>query len=490
MRGHMTINPSLVREIPHSRAATASLRVVDRNEPACALRRLESLLDRGSLNPLVPASADVAAATGRVRGACVSVFACNPERGAGALGPDGCRGIVAAIERGVAEGCPVIGVWHSAGARLQDGAASLDAIGRVFAAIVAASGRVPQISLVLGPAAGGAAYGPALGDFVIMGPAGRVFVTGPEVVRAVTGEAVDALALGGPDVHLRSSGLAHLAAASEDVAISLTCDLVQLLASPGELAPPHQLPPEPRFETALPSSSRRAYSVYPIIDLLLDNESPVVELHSRWARNVVTVLGRLGGLTVGIVASNPLHRGGCLDVQSSEKAARFVRTCDAFGVPLVVLADVPGYLPGRAQEWEGVVRRGAKLLHAFAEAVVPRVTVVTRKAYGGAFIAMNSRSLGATSVLAWPSAEIGVMSPSAAVGLLHRRRLAAVGDKDRPALADQLAVDYARTSGGLQRAVELGIIDAVIAPSETRREIAKVLATIPSRYGGHGNIPL
>jgi acetyl-CoA/propionyl-CoA carboxylase carboxyl transferase subunit len=366
----------------------------------------------------------------------------------------------------------------------------LDAIGRVFAAIVAASGRVPQISLVLGPAAGGAAYGPALGDFVVMGPAGRVFVTGPDIVRAVTGEAVDALSLGGPDVHLRSSGVAHLAATSQEGAFSLTRDLVHLLTSAAELTPPHQLPPEPRLETALPSSSRRAYSVYPIIDLLLDEKSPAIEVHQHWARNMVTVLGRLGGLTVGIVANNPLHRGGCLDAQSSEKAARFVRTCDAFGVPLVVLADVPGYLPGRTQEWDGIVRRGAKLLHAFAEAVVPRVTVVTRKAYGGAFIAMNSRSLGATSVLAWPSAEIGVMSPSAAVGLLHRRRLAAAGEKRRAALADELAADYVRTSGGLHRAIELGIIDAIIAPSETRRMIAQVLASVPLRRGDHSNIPL
>jgi acetyl-CoA/propionyl-CoA carboxylase carboxyl transferase subunit len=323
-----------------------------------------------------------------------------------------------------------------------------------------------------------------------MGPGGRIFVTGPDIVRAVTGEAVDALSLGGPDVHLHSSGVAHLAATSDDMAVGLTRDLVQLLASPGELAPPHQLPSEPRLETVLPSSSRRAYSVYPVIDLLLDKGCSIVEVHQRWARNMVTILGRLGGRTVGVVASNPLHRGGCLDAQSSEKAARFVRTCDAFGVPLVVLADVPGYLPGRAQEWDGVVRRGAKLLHAFADAAVPRVTVVTRKAYGGAFIAMNSRSLGATSVLAWPCAEVGVMSPSAAVGLLHRRRLAAVAEKDRPALADQLAADYARTSGGLHRAVELGIVDAVIAPSETRREIVKVLAMVAPRRGDHGNIPL
>ena len=486
----MTINLPLTREVPPSRAAMADLRVVDRNEPACAMRRLESLLDRATLRPLAPAGAEVAAATGSVRGSRVSAFACSPERGAGALGPDGCRGILAAIDRGVADGCPVVGIWHSAGARLQDGPASLDAIGRVFAAMVAASGRVPQISLVLGPAAGGAAYGPALGDFVIMGPDGRAFVTGPEIVRAVTGEAVDALLLGGPDVHQQSSGVAHLVATSDDAAVSLTRDLVQLLASPGDLAPPHQLTSEPRLETVLPASSRRAYSVYPVIDLVLDKECSAVEVHRRWARNIVTTLGRLGDRTVGIVASNPLHRGGCLDAQSSEKAARFVRTCDAFGVPLVVLADVPGYLPGRAQEWDGVVRRGAKLLHAFAEAVVPRVTVVTRKAYGGAFIAMNSRSLGATCVLAWPSAEIGVMSPSAAAGLLHRRRLAAVAAEDRPALADQLAAEYARSSGGLRRAVELGIVDVVIAPSETRREIAKVLATVSPRHGDHGNTPL
>jgi acetyl-CoA/propionyl-CoA carboxylase carboxyl transferase subunit len=219
-------------------------------------------------------------------------------------------------------------------------------------------------------------------------------------------------------------------------------------------------------------------------------DTPGVELHPRWAPNIVTILGRLAGRTVGVVASNPMRLGGCLDAASAEKAARFVRMCDAFGVPLVVLVDVPGYLPGVGQEWDGVVRRGAKLLHAFAEATVPRVTLVTRKAYGGAYIAMNSRSLGATRVFAWPDAEIAVMGAVAAVRILHRRALASVPPEQLHEAEIQLAAEHVATVGGLQRAVDLGVIDAVIEPSQTRRELAQAIAEAPQLKGAHANIPL
>jgi acetyl-CoA/propionyl-CoA carboxylase carboxyl transferase subunit len=243
------------------------------------------------------------------------------------------------------------------------------------------------------------------------------------------------------------------------------------------------------LSTFLPESQKRAYDVHPIVASLLD-EGTVLELHPKWAPNVTTTLGRLGGRTVGVIANNPLRLGGCLDSASAEKAARFVRMCDAFGVPMVVVVDVPGYLPGVGQEWDGVVRRGAKLLHAFAEATVPRVTLVTRKAYGGAFIAMNSRSLGATRVFAWPGAEVAVMGAVAAVRILHRRRLADVAEDVRGEVEAELAVEHEQLAGGLARAQEIGVVDEIVEPSRTRSALAKAIAAAPAVRGDHGNIPL
>jgi acetyl-CoA/propionyl-CoA carboxylase carboxyl transferase subunit len=238
----------------------------------------------------------------------------------------------------------------------------------------------------------------------------------------------------------------------------------------------------------LPAEANRAYDVKPLVKAILDE--PGIELHAKWAPNIVTTLGRFGGRTVGVIANNPLRLGGCLDSSSAEKAARFVRMCDALGVPLIVLVDVPGYLPGVGQEWDGVVRRGAKLLHAFAEAVVPRVTLVTRKSYGGAYIAMNSKSLGATAVFAWPNAEIAVMGAGAAVNILHRRKLAAVPLEEREALRARLVDEQTRVAGGVSRALEIGVVDDVIEPSHTRRRIAEAIAAAPAARGAHGNIPL
>ena len=450
-------------------------------------RRLEALVDPETLALLTTEdSSGMLAATGSVDGAPVVAFACDPTIQGGAMGLEGCRVILAAYERALADGIPVIGLWHSGGARLREGVSSLHAVGEVFAIMTRASGRVPQISVVLGAAAGGAAYGAALTDVVILSPDGRVFVTGPDVVRSVTGEDVDALRLGGPEPHGRRSGVVHVVADSERSALDEARRLANLLGAQGSLDPASVV--ERNLAGLLPESARRAYDVHPLVDAVLDE--PGLELHPRWAPNIVTTLGRLGGRTVGVIANNPLRLGGCLDSASAEKAARFVRMCDAFGVPLVVLTDVPGYLPGVGQEWDGVVRRGAKLLHAFAEARVPRVTLVTRKAYGGAYIAMNSRALGATSVFAWPGAEVAVMGAVAAVRILHRRKLAEVPDEARSALELELAAEHEQIAGGLARAVEIGVVDEVVTPEATRGALARAVIAAPQVRGEHGNIPL
>lgn len=452
--------------------------------------RLEALFDPGSVRLLTPhdASGEVAA-TGTIDGMTAVAFASDPRVQGGAMGSEGCAAIVTAYEQALNLGAPVIGLWHSGGARLREGVESLHAVGTVFAAMTRASGVIPQISVVLGAAAGGAAYGPALTDIVILSDHGRIFVTGPDVVRSVTGEDVDMARLGGPEPHSRRSGVVHLVAATDADALGQARRLAVLLGEQGAVDVGLVAGQDgAELDQLLPESRRRAYDVHPLLAGLLD--APGIELHPRWAPNVVTMLGRLAGRTVGIVANNPLRLGGCLDATSAEKAARFVRMCDAFGVPLVVVVDVPGYLPGVGQEWDGVVRRGAKLLHAFAEATVPSVTLVTRKAYGGAYIAMNSRSLGATRVFAWPGAEIAVMGAVAAVRILQRRVIAAAPPEQRHEVEAELAAEHEREAGGLARAVALGVIDEVIEPVKTRQAIADAIAAAPGGRGQHGNIPL
>lgn len=458
-------------------------------DPRSPRVRLTAFVDPGTFEAITPEDdRGVLVGAGTVQGTPVVAFATDPTVQGGAMGQEGCRAIVAAYDRAFADSCPVVGIWHSGGARLREGVASLDGVGRVFAAMTRISGKVPQISIVLGPAAGGAAYGPALTDIVILGPEGRIFVTGPEVIRSVTGEQVDMLRLGGPDPHGRRSGVVHVVAESDDEAFAEGRRLAHLLGRQGSLDLDAVVDTD--LGGLLPESSKRAYDVHPLVDGFLD-EGTAIELHPKWAPNVVTVLGRLGGRTVGVVANNPLRLGGCLDATSAEKASRFVRMCDAFAVPLVVLVDVPGYLPGVGQEWDGVVRRGAKLLHAFAECVVPRVTVVTRKAYGGAFVAMNSASLGATRVFAWPGAEVAVMGSVAAVRVLHRRRLAEATDEEaRAQLELELAAEHEVISGGIARAVEMGVVDEVVSPDRTRSRVAQVLLDTPGVRGAHGNIPL
>lgn len=453
--------------------------------------RLRALLDEGSYQEISPYDrSGMLAATGTVHGTTVVAFASDPTVQGGAMGMEGCDVVVRAYDRAVAEGAPVIGVYHSGGARLQEGVGSLHAVGRVFHAMIRASGRIPQLSVVLGAAAGGAAYGPALTDIVILAPEGRIFVTGPDVVRSVTGENVDMARLGGPEPHGRRSGVVHVLADSERDALDRARQLGSLLGNQGTLDV--DAVEERELGSLLPESPKRAYDVHPLVGRVLDE--PGLELHPKWAPNITTTLGRLGGRSVGVIANNPLRLGGCLDSSAAEKAARFVRMCDAFGVPLVVLVDVPGYLPGVGQEWDGVVRRGAKLLHAFGECVVPRVTLVTRKSYGGAYIAMNARSLGATKVLAWPTAQVAVMGAVAAVRILHRRKLAEVPDELKPQVELELAAEHEIVAGGLNRAMELGVVDEVVEPDSSRTALARAIAEATekegARRGRHGNIPL
>jgi acetyl-CoA/propionyl-CoA carboxylase carboxyl transferase subunit len=470
-------------------AAPGGKVVVDKaDDPRNPLTRLALLFDEGTTELITDEDdSGMLAAIGRIEGATTVAFCSDATIQGGAMGEAGCKAILVAYERALAEGCPVVGLWHSGGARLREGVVSLHAVGEVFAIMTRASGKVPQISVVLGPAAGGAAYGPALTDVVILGPDGRIFVTGPDVVRSVTGEDVDMLRLGGPEPHGRRSGVVHILTESEQEALQRARRVAALLGDQREIEGV-----EDRDMAAdMPESRKRAYDVHPIVEALLDDGTSL-ELHPKWAPNVTTTLGRLGGRTVGVIANNPMRLGGCLDSASAEKAARFVRMCDAFGVPMVVIVDVPGYLPGVGQEWDGVVRRGAKLLHAFGECVVPRVTLVTRKTYGGAYIAMNSRSLGATRVFAWPGAEVAVMGAVAAVRILHRRRLAEVAEDVRGQVEQELAVEHEQLAGGLRRAQEIGVVDELVEPEKTRSAIANAILTAPEhgRRGNHGNIPL
>ena len=417
----------------------------------------------------------------------VAVYATDPSDKGGALGAADCSVIADHIDAAVRDGLPVVGIWHCSGAKISDGVGSLDGLGRVFAAITRASGRTPQISVVLGTSAGGAAYGAALTDVVVTAPDGVMFVTGPGVVAEVTGEQVSAAELGGPEVHA-VTGVVHLTAGSVEQALAAARDLVGLLSAP-RCDAGRERSPDPGLGEVLPVRERQAYDVGRLVRLLLDDDGPVVELQAQWARNLTTTFGRLGGRTVGVVANNPIHLAGCLDAAAADKAARFVQMCDVLGIPLLVIVDVPGYLPGVGQEQQAVLRRGAKLLHAFARASVPRVTLHTRKAYGGAYIAMNSRSLGATAVLAWPTAQIAVMGPEAAVQVTHRRELARLSPLRRREALLHLAAQVP-TGRGLEEGLQAGYVDRVIAPELTAVAILEELERAAPGRGRHGNTPL
>jgi len=464
-------------------------------DPRDPLLRLSTFFDDGTVELLHERDrSGVLAGAGTVNGVRTVAFCTDGTVMGGAMGVEGCQHIVNAYDTAIEEQSPIVGIWHSGGARLAEGVKALHAVGLVFEAMIRASGYIPQISVVVGFAAGGAAYGPALTDVIVMAPESRVFVTGPDVVRSVTGEDVDMASLGGPDTHHKKSGVCHIVADDELDAYARGRRLVGYFCQQGHFDRSKAEAEEIDLKALLPESARRAYDVHPLVEALLDHGVDGApgfdEFQAKWAPSMVIGLGRLAGRTVGVLANNPLRLGGCLNSESAEKAARFVRLCNAFGIPLVVIVDVPGYLPGVDQEWGGVVRRGAKLLHAFGEATVPRVTLVTRKIYGGAYIAMNSRSLNATKVYAWPEAEVAVMGAKAAVGILHKKKLAAAADHERDALHEELAAEHERIAGGVDAAIEIGVVDDKIDPAHTRSVLTQALAEAPARRGRHKNIPL
>jgi acetyl-CoA carboxylase carboxyltransferase component len=438
--------------------------------PSKAYERIEALLDPASFRPWRSAVGDgVAAGSGRLGGRRVMVWAQDSALKGGSLGRAGGETIVRTIGRAVSEGVPVVGLADSAGARLQEGVGALNAYAGIFRAQALAD--VPQVALVVGTCAGGAAYSTSLGDFTVtVGEAARLFLTGPGVVEKVTRERVDPAELGGHAVHARN-GVAHLHAEVDEEAAALACELVSHLPdrARGQLpiaAPASPLDGDP--SEPVPEESRRVYDIRDVAARLVDG-GRLLELSPRWARNIVVGFARMDGIPVGVIANQPHYLGGIIDAAGAEKGAWFVSMCDRFGLPLVVLVDTPGFLPGVGQERQGVIRHGARLLEAFAQATVRRVTVTLRQAYGGAHIVMNSRDLGADLTLAWPNSSIGVMGALQAVGVVERRAIEAGADPEA------LAARYEGEHLDVTRAAASGYVDEIVEPAETRARVLDAL---------------
>jgi acetyl-CoA carboxylase carboxyltransferase component len=468
-----------------------------------ALERLELLCDPGTLRTIRGAVTSrrmgakarpgdgVVGGSGLIDGRPVYCYAQDVSFAGGSLGAAHADTIVRTLQLAREARVPAIGFVESGGARMQEGTAALGGYGRIFREHVLSSGLIPQISVICGTSAGGGSYSPALTDFVMMTRDSRMFLTGPGIVEEAMGEQVSADELGGPKVHERN-GVCQFVADDDAQAIYLTRELLSYLPQNAhEAVPPRPFSTRAGFDPGhcVPHEARRVYDVRDVIRGICDNVR-LLEVSERWARNMVTAFARIEGEAVGIIANQPKHLGGTIDAEAAQKAARFVRTCNSFGLPLVVLVDTPGFLPGTKQEQAGVIRHGAKLLHAFAEATVPKVTVVLRKAFGGAYITMNSRDLGANFAFAWPEAEIGVMGAKQAVGIISRRDIAAADDPD--AARDTLAGEYAEEHLSAQLAAEEGFIDEVIGPGETRDRLAWALTSLPKERSGPlgGNIPL
>jgi acetyl-CoA carboxylase carboxyltransferase component len=453
------------------------------------LERLEVLCDPGSLQVIrsevtsrhmgakTRPGDGVVGGAGLVEGRPVFCYAQDASYVGGSLGEAHAETIIRVMRLARRSRVPVVGFVGSGGARMQEGTAALGGYGRIFREIVLMSGSVPQISIITGLSAGGGAYSPALTDWVVMTRDSNMFLTGPGVVREALGEEVTAAELGGTRVHERN-GVCQFVADTDVDGAHLARELLGYLPARTGEPPPARAPrPAPDRDPAasVPAEARRVYDVRDVARCLVDG-GDLLEVAAGWARNIVTAFARIDGRTVGVIANQPRHLGGVLDAHSSQKGARFVSKCNAFGIPLVVLVDTPGYMPGTRQEAAGVIRFGATLVHAFAEATVPRVTVVLRKAFGGAFITMNSKDLGADYVFAWPQAEIGVMGAKPAVGIIHRRELVAAEDPE--ATRDRLAAEYADTHLRPEVAARDGYIDELVVPTETRQRLAWALASL------------
>jgi propionyl-CoA carboxylase beta chain len=478
-----------------------------------ARERLDLLLDPGSFEEIGafarhrstafgvdkhrPYTDGVITGTGTVGGRTVCVFAQDFTIYGGSLGEVHGEKICRIMDIAVEIGCPIIGLNDGGGARLQEGVAAMALYAEIFRRNSAASGVVPQISVIMGPCAGGAAYSPALTDFTVMvDNTSTMFLTGPDVIRTVTGGEIDFESLGGARVHASKSGNAHYNAPDETSALEWVQDLLSFLPENNLTDPPRYAATGPTgreaaLDALVSDSSSHPYDMHLLVESLAD-QGDFLEVQQDYAANIICGYMRIDGQSMGVVASQPAHMGGVLDIASAEKAARFVRTCDAFNVPILTIVDTPGFLPGVEQEWNGVLRRGAKIIYAYAEATVPKFTVIARKAYGGAYIVMGSKHLGADLNVAWPTAEIAAMGAAGAVEVLYRRQLR---EADDPALRRQLIGEYERTLLNPYAAAERGYIDAVIMPSETRARITRALSTFRAKRKQaiprkHGNIPL
>ncbi len=497
---------------------SGSQRAIDRQHEQgklTARERLETLLDKGSFQEIDtfvrhqargfgiedkrPAGDAVVTGWGTVDGRVVFVFAEDFTVFGGSLGRAVSEKIVKVMDAALQTGAPLVGLKDSGGARIQEGVASLDGYGRIFERNVRSSGVIPQISVIMGPCAGGAVYSPAITDFVFqVKESSHLFITGPDVIRAVTGEEVTFEELGGAFAHAGTSGVTHFVAGDGPDALEQVRYLLSFLPQNNMETPPHFAPSDrpDRLESALdsiiPDSANQPYDVVDVIERVVD-VGEFYQVHQHWAQNIVVGFARLDGYSIGVIGNQPSVLAGTLDIAASTKAARFVRFCDAFNIPLITLVDVPGFLPGVDQEHGGIIRHGAKLLYAYSEATVPRITVITRKAYGGAYVVMNSRGIRADIVYAWPSAEIAVMGAQGAVNVVFRRDLAAADNPDEK--RQELIADYERRFNNPYRAAELGLVDEVIEPSQTRPRLIRSLdmlrtkrESLPSKK--HGNIPL
>ncbi|WP_228851667.1 acyl-CoA carboxylase subunit beta [Aegicerativicinus sediminis] len=435
---------------------------------------------------------------GTVNERLVYVFAQDFTVFGGALSETHAEKICKIMDLAMTVGAPLIGLNDSGGARIQEGVRSLGGYADIFYRNVKASGVIPQISAIMGPCAGGAVYSPAMTDFTIMvQDSSYMFVTGPNVVKTVTNETVTSEELGGASTHSEKSGVAHLTAANDILALEKIKILLSYLpASNKETTPvlPFELGEElrPELSSIIPDNPNHPYDMLTIIEHIVDKDS-LFEIQEDFAKNIIIGFARMGGRSVGVIANNPMFLAGCLDVDSSRKAARFVRFCDSFNIPLLVLVDVPGFLPGTDQEWNGIIVHGAKLLYAFSEATVPRITVITRKAYGGAYDVMNSKHIGSDLNFAWPSAEIAVMGAKGAAEIIFKNDIANAANPEKEWKAKEK--EYADLFANPYSAAERGFVDEVIMPEETRRKIIKGFAmlqnkTVESPKKKHGNIPL
>jgi propionyl-CoA carboxylase beta chain len=505
-------------ELREEAANAASPKAVDRQRQAgklLARERLERLLDPGSFveldryvrhrNPHFdmmerrPYGDAVVTGYGTIFGRRVFVFSQDFTIFGGSLSEAFAEKICKVMDLAVKYGCPVIGINDSGGARIQEGVVSLAGYAEIFWRNVQASGVVPQISLVMGPCAGGAVYSPAMTDFVFMvEESSYMFITGPDVVKTVTGEEVTFEELGGAATHASKSGVAQFTAPDEEACLDDARYLFSFLPQNNLDSPPYSEPSDPRdredreLDSLIPDNPQKPYEMRDVIRRVVD-DGEFLEVHERYAENIVCGFARLGGYPVGVVGNQPHALAGVLDIDSSTKAARFVRTCDAFNIPLVTFVDVPGFLPGTAQEWGGIIRHGAKLLYAYSEATVPKLAVITRKAYGGAYDVMSSKHIRADFNFAWPTAEVAVMGPEGAVNIVFRRELEDANDAD--ARREQLIADYRARFANPYVAAERGYVDDVIEPRRTRPVLIDALETAltkrePRPRRKHGNIPL